>query len=82
MGPPGGYLSKTGSDHTHKYWTPLKWLARTNALAHLAISSVMKETSFITLISGACIINLITAVVYGFRNKLQCLSLARFSSLV
>jgi hypothetical protein len=25
--------------------------------------------------SGACIIKLITAVIYGFRNKLECLSL-------
>jgi hypothetical protein len=24
---------------------------------------------------GACIIKLITAVIYGFRNKLECLSL-------
>jgi hypothetical protein len=26
-------------------------------------------------IPGACIIKLITAVIYGFRNKLECLSL-------
>ncbi len=25
--------------------------------------------------SGACIVKLITAVIYGFRNKLECLSL-------
>ncbi len=30
---------------------------------------------------GACIIKLITAVIYGFRNKLECLSLASISSL-
>ncbi len=30
----------------------------------------------------ACIIKLITAVIYGFLNKLECLSLASFSSLV
>ncbi len=31
---------------------------------------------------GACIIKLITAVIYGFRNKLERLSLASISSLV
>jgi hypothetical protein len=31
---------------------------------------------------GACIMKLITAVIYGFRNKLKCLSLASLSSLV
>ena len=31
---------------------------------------------------GACIIKLITAVIYGFRNKLECLSVASLSSLV
>jgi hypothetical protein len=25
--------------------------------------------------SGACIIKLVTAVIYGFRNKLECLTL-------
>jgi hypothetical protein len=30
---------------------------------------------------GACIIKLTTAVIYGFRNKLKCLSLASISSL-
>jgi hypothetical protein len=32
--------------------------------------------------TGACIKKLITAVIYGFRNKLECLSLASLSSLV
>ncbi len=32
--------------------------------------------------SRACIIKLITAVIYGFRNKQECLSLASLSSLV
>jgi hypothetical protein len=27
------------------------------------------------MVSGACITKLITAVIYGFRNKLECLSL-------
>jgi hypothetical protein len=30
----------------------------------------------------ACIIKLITAVIYGFLNKLECLSLTSLSSLV
>ncbi len=32
--------------------------------------------------SGACIIKLITAVIYGFRDKLECLSLASLSSQI
>jgi hypothetical protein len=32
--------------------------------------------------TGACIIKLITDVIYGFHNKLECLSLASLSSLV
>jgi hypothetical protein len=31
---------------------------------------------------GACIIKLITAVIYSFRYKLECLPLASLSSLV
>jgi hypothetical protein len=31
---------------------------------------------------GACIIKRITAVIYGFRNKLECLSLASLSCIV
>jgi len=30
---------------------------------------------FIVQATGVCIIKLITAVIYGFRNKLQCLAL-------
>jgi hypothetical protein len=30
---------------------------------------------FMTLSHGHCIIKIITAVIYGFRNKLECLSL-------
>ncbi len=32
--------------------------------------------------SGACIVKLITAEIYSFRSKLECLSLASLSSLV
>jgi hypothetical protein len=31
---------------------------------------------------GACIIKLFTVIIYGFHNKLECLSLASLSSLV
>ncbi len=31
---------------------------------------------------GACIIKLITLVIYNFRNELECMSLASLSSLV
>ena len=31
---------------------------------------------------GACIIKFITAVIYGFHNQTECLSLASLSSLV
>jgi hypothetical protein len=34
-----------------------------------------------TQIPGACTIKLFTAVIYGFCNKLECLSLTRLSSL-
>ncbi len=33
-------------------------------------------------LTGACIIKLITAVIYGLSSKLECLSLASLSSLV
>ncbi len=35
----------------------------------------MEVKCFIKEGPGACIIKLITAVIYGFRNKLECLSL-------
>jgi len=37
--------------------------------------------SFIVRAPGACIIKFITAVIYGFRNKLECLPLSSLSSL-
>ncbi len=33
-------------------------------------------------IAGACILKLISTVIYGFHNKLECLSLESLSSLV
>jgi hypothetical protein len=50
-----------------------------NELNNVQITAVK---SFITLNPGACIIKLIMAVIYGFRNKLECLSLASLSSLI
>jgi hypothetical protein len=38
-----------------------------NKLARLSTESFF--------LPGACIIKLITAIIYGFRNKLECLSL-------
>jgi hypothetical protein len=48
---------------------------------------VVERTSFqeifiTTSTPGACIIKLITDVIYGFHNKLECLFLASLSSLV
>ncbi len=37
---------------------------------------------YLTLSPGACIIKLIMAIIYGFRNKLECLSLESLSSQV
>jgi hypothetical protein len=34
------------------------------------------------LTPGACIIKLITAIIYDFCNKLECFSLSSFFSLV
>jgi hypothetical protein len=35
----------------------------------------MKKKCFVNTAPGACIIKLITAVIYSFRNELKCLSL-------
>jgi len=62
-----------------------------NAECHIFIitQSVVTPLSFAfisdcsTLTVGwACIIKLKTAAIYGFRNKLECLSLASLSGLV
>jgi hypothetical protein len=34
-----------------------------------------EENEVLSIRPGACIIKLITAVIYGFRNKLECFSL-------
>ncbi len=41
-----------------------------------------ESLSKVLITPEACIINLITAVIYDFRNKLECLSLASLFSLV
>jgi hypothetical protein len=40
------------------------------------------QKSLIAIAPGACIIKIITTVIYGLRNELECLSLASLSSLV
>ncbi len=63
----------------------LKGFLLTNALAYLSIIVVFGETFNTNRedhLPGACIIKLITAVIYGFRNRLECLSLASLSSVV
>ncbi len=40
-----------------------------------AVKSVIVQALGLMKQSEACIIKLITAVIYGFRNKLECLSL-------
>jgi len=73
-------------------------LPEENALTYLALISVRKREVgtykvhsirlFIyafgqnKLRVGACIIKLITAAIYGFCNKLECLSLANLFSLL
>ena len=39
------------------------------------IASLYSAEQEMVLKPGACIIKFITAVIYGFRNKLECLSL-------
>jgi hypothetical protein len=54
----------------------------TNTLAYWAIRNLRRKQSVVNMTPGACIIKLITAVIYGFRSKLEHLSLANLSSLV
>jgi hypothetical protein len=65
-------------------------IAWTNTLAYYGVRGLLIHNVFIVFDyslsylepTGACIIKLITAVNYGFLNKLECLSLASLSSLV
>jgi len=54
----------------------------TNTLAFYDMATVIAIKCFIVQAPGACIIKLITAVIYSFRNKLECMSLASLPSLV
>jgi hypothetical protein len=55
----------------------------TNALAYQSVERTIKKKQIYEIdTNGACIIKVITAVICGFRNKLECLSLASLSSLV
>jgi hypothetical protein len=46
-----------------------------NTLAYYDTATITAVKSFIVQAPGACIIKLITAVIYGFRNKQECLTL-------
>jgi hypothetical protein len=55
----------------------------TNTLAYNDTAIITAVKSFIVLAwLGVCTVKLFTAVIYDFRNKLECLSLATLSSLV
>ncbi len=56
--------------------------ALTNTLAYYKIRTLQTRTVFIVEAPGASIIKLITAVIYGFRNKLECLALASLFSFI
>jgi hypothetical protein len=54
-----------------------------NTLADYDAATITAAERFIVTAPGACIIKLTTAVIYGFRNKLECLlSLESLSCLV
>jgi hypothetical protein len=53
-----------------------------NKWCHFVSSKNSSPTHISSMRPGACIIKLITAVIYGFCNELECLSLASHSSLV
>ncbi len=55
---------------------------RTNALAYWALSSAMKEKSFITFTPVVEVIILFSSLQMTRPNKLECLSLETFSSQV
>ncbi len=46
-----------------------------NALTYLVVVVNYMRKTFMKLTPGACIIKLITTVIYGFLNKLECLTL-------
>jgi hypothetical protein len=50
-------------------------MAVANTLAYYITATITAVKSFIVQTPGACIITNITAVIYGFRNDLECLSL-------
>jgi hypothetical protein len=65
------------------YYTTLlpSYAMEQHALKH--VNSCQNTKIYLYLVtSGACIIKLITAVIYGVHNMLECLYLAILSSLV
>ncbi len=67
IGAPESCFTRVGSTLSHKQEVRMEKIAK-------------DKHSSLTL--GARIIKLIMAVIYSFRNKLECLSLASLSSLV
>jgi hypothetical protein len=77
--PQAGSLSLNSSSSLRTRWQ--------NKLGCLSLATTFKlllifSSKVVSLSLGACIIKLITAVIYGFCNKLECLSLVSISSLV
>jgi hypothetical protein len=67
-----------GLTHTHTQThitLRLVGLARDKNSSSIRKSVNYGQKSFIALAPGACIIKLISAVIYGVFNKLECLSL-------
>jgi hypothetical protein len=62
----------------------LSWKGQsgTNTLAYWALRKLRIKQSVVNAAPGACIIKLITAVIYGFLNKLECFFLVSVYNLV
>jgi hypothetical protein len=58
------------------------WVLGAVGFAAWWFCGVIVAPKLLCISPGACIIKLITAVIYSFRNKLECLYLASLSSLV
>ncbi len=61
---------------------PTVWISLADIHTNTHIELYILDNKWDVYSPGACIIKLITAVIYGFCNKLECLSLASLSSLV
>ncbi len=68
-------FSRIGFYFTNKHWTKLERLARDEHSSLLQTFLNYARKSFLTLGPGTCTVKLITAVIYGFRNMVERLSL-------